>query len=63
MDYDIIRLNPDDKLLIDAIINDPEIRKIVNLAENYFILIKRSDRYDFNLRLSKLGFRPLLTTR
>ncbi len=61
MDYDIIRLNPDDKLLIDAIINDPEIRKIVNLAENYLILIKRSDRYDFNLRLSKLGFRPLLT--
>lgn len=62
MDYDIIRLNPDDKLLIDAIINDPEIRKIVNLAENYLILIKRSDRYEFNLRLSKLGFRPMLTT-
>ena len=46
---------------IAAIINDPEIRKIVNLAENYLILIKRSDRYDFNLRLSKLGFRPQLT--
>ena len=61
MDYDIIRLNSDDKLLIDAIINDPEIRKIANLAENYLILIKRSDRYDFNLRLSKLGFRPQLT--
>lgn len=62
MDYDIIRLNPADKLFIDAIINDPEIRKIVNLAESYFILIKRSDRYDFNQRLSKLGFRPQLTT-
>lgn len=62
MDYDIIRLNPADKLFIDAIINDPEIRKIVNLAENYLILIKRSERYEFNLRLSKLGFRPMLTT-
>lgn len=55
-DYEIYKLDPENKDLLNLLTTDPTLRNIIIRAENFMILVPRNHKSTFKNRLKKFGY-------